>query len=78
VEDRYFYLETPDFMTCFEEYREDLFHSSKLKLSEKGESPKEKKSGVSSEVLRRNAETDLQRMYRERLEKEEVEEEEEY
>ena len=39
---------------------------------------KVKKSGVSSEVLRRNAETDLQRMYRERLEKEEVEEEEEY
>ena len=66
MEDRYFYVETPDFMTCFEEYREDLFRSSKLKLSEKGESPKGKKEAFLLRSLGEKTQRQICKEYTER------------
>ena len=59
--DQNYYLDTPDFMTCFEELRVDFFHSSKLlSLTEKNES-KGKVGNITSEILiRRDEETDLE------------------
>ena len=70
-EDRATALDTPNFRTCIEEFREEFFRASKLIQSSvsKGD------GRISSDILRRRSmETDMERMYRERVEKGEAEE----
>jgi hypothetical protein len=73
LQDRYYYTVAPLFKTCFETYRLALFQSSKLLLSSETKESKGKFSNISSEIqLRRSTETDLERMYRETVEAEEI------
>ena len=65
--DRATSLDTPHFRTCIVEFREEFFRASKLLLSSvpKGDGK------ISSDILRRRSmETDMERRYRERVERE--------
>ena len=69
--DRATSLDTPHFRTCIVEFREEFFRASKLLLSSVPKSD----GKISSDILRRRSiETDMERRYRERVEKGEAEE----